>query len=415
MVRTACSSNAQNRPSGEATRSCAVTASSTVPASRSTTRSPEASWSGSRCRTARRLPASSRTWPTARARRAVAEPSSGMSIVPAARVTRSALPCRPSPGMGCTSASARPSWRRISRTCTAGTGPAVAGPERPLPCPPAGLASAASQTNVNARASHRGARLLRNDEGFCGTEAPPSVASGGRGVKQPRAATPSGSTFARLTSMITRRDLLLSVPASMAGTRLLLAQQPTFRVGAQNVPVYVTVTDANKRLVPGLEQADFEIIDDKTKAPITIFDNQIQPVTVAVMLDSSGSMTMNLELLKQAAEQFVIRLLPEDKGRIGYFNDKIAFLSDFSNDRDMLISSIKDMQFGNPTRLFDSVLFSLDELKNVEGRKVILEFTDGADTASRGGLGEVLRRAREEEVMIYGIGLQSVMMGMRTS
>ena len=132
------------------------------------------------------------------------------------------------------------------------------------------------------------------------------------------------------------------------------------------------------------------------------------------MLDSSGSMTMNLELLKQAAEQFVIRLLPEDRGRIGYFNDKIAFLSDFSNDRDMLIASIKDMQFGNPTRLFDSVLFSLDELKNVEGRKVILEFTDGADTASRGGLGEVLRRAREEEVMIYGIGLQSVMMGMRT-
>ena len=214
--------------------------------------------------------------------------------------------------------------------------------------------------------------------------------------------------------MITRRDLLLSVPASLAGARLLAAQQPTFRVGAQNVPVYVTVTDANKRLVPGLVQEDFEVFDEKTKAPVTIFDNQIQPVTVAVMLDSSGSMTMNLELLKQAAEQFVIRLLPEDKGRIGYFNDKIAFLSDFSNDRDMLIASIKDMQFGNPTRLYDSLIFSLDELKPIEGRKVILSFTDGADTASRSGLGEVLRRAREEEVMVYGIGLESRIMGMRT-
>ncbi len=214
--------------------------------------------------------------------------------------------------------------------------------------------------------------------------------------------------------MITRRDVLFSVPMAMAGTRLLRAQQPTFRVGAQNVPVYVTVTDANKRLVPGLEQADFEIYDEKAKVAISIFDNQIQPVNVAVMLDSSGSMTMNLELLKQAAEQFVIRLLPDDKGRIGYFNDKIAFLSDFSNDRDLLIASIRDMQFGNPTRLFDSLLFSLDELKPIEGRKVILAFTDGADTASRGGQGEVLRRAREEEVMIYGIGLQSQMMGMRT-
>ena len=214
--------------------------------------------------------------------------------------------------------------------------------------------------------------------------------------------------------MITRRVLLLSVPASLAGTRLLVAQQPTFRVGAPNVPVYGTVTDANKRLVPGLAQEDFEIFDEKTKTPITIFDSQIQPVTVAVMLDSSGSMTMNLELLKQAAEQFVIRLLPEDKGRIGYFNDKIAFLSEFSSDRDMLIASLRDMQFGNPTRLYDSLLFSLDELKAIEGRKVILSFTDGADTASRSGLGEVLRRAREEEVMVYGIGLESVMMNIRT-
>ena len=214
--------------------------------------------------------------------------------------------------------------------------------------------------------------------------------------------------------MLTRRDLLLSVPASVAAARLVAAQQPTFRVGAQNVPVYVTVTDANKRLVPGLTQEDFQIFDEKQPAPITIFDNQIQPVTVAVMLDSSGSMTLNLELLKQAAEQFVIRLLPEDKGRIGYFNDKIAFLSEFSNDRDMLIRSIKDMQFGNPTRLYDSILFSLDELKPIEGRKVILSFTDGADTASRGGMGEVLRRAREEEVMVYGIGLESRIMGMRT-
>ncbi len=213
--------------------------------------------------------------------------------------------------------------------------------------------------------------------------------------------------------MITRRDLLLSVPASVGGARLLAAQ-PTFRVGAQNVPVYVTVTDANKRLVPGLLQEDFVVFDEKTRVPITIFDNQIQPVTVAVMLDSSGSMTMNLELLKQAAEQFVIRLLPDDKGRIGYFNDKIAFLSEFSSDRDMLIRSIRDMQFGNPTRLYDALIFSLDELLPVEGRKVILAFTDGADTASRAGRDEVLRRAREEEVMVYGIGLESQMMNIRT-
>jgi len=214
--------------------------------------------------------------------------------------------------------------------------------------------------------------------------------------------------------MLTRRHLLLTLPTSWALTRLAAAQQPTFRAGAQTVPVYVTVTDQNKRLVGDLQREDFEIYDEKVKQDIILFDNEIQPVTVAVMLDSSGSMTMSLELLKQAAEQFIIRLLPEDKGRIGYFNDKIAFLSEFTSDRDLIIASIRDMQFGNPTRLFDAIAFSLDELQGMDGRKVILAFTDGADTASRIGGGEILRRARDEEVMIYGIGLESLMMGMRT-
>jgi Ca-activated chloride channel family protein len=214
--------------------------------------------------------------------------------------------------------------------------------------------------------------------------------------------------------MLTRRRLLFTVPAALALPRLARGQQPTFRTGAQTVPVYVTVTDQNKRLVGDLQREDFEIYDEKVKQDIILFDNEIQPVTVAVMIDSSGSMTLNLEFVKQAAEQFIIRLLPEDKGRVGYFNDKIAFLSDFTNDRDAIIASIRDMQFGNPTRLYDAVAFSLDELKDIDGRKVILAFTDGADTASRVGQGEILRRAREEEVMIYGIGLESEMMGTRT-
>jgi Ca-activated chloride channel family protein len=214
--------------------------------------------------------------------------------------------------------------------------------------------------------------------------------------------------------MLTRRRLLFTVPAALALPRLARGQQPTFRTGAQTVPVYVTVTDQNKRLVGDLQREDFEIYDEKVKQDIILFDNEIQPVTVAVMIDSSGSMTLNLEFVKQAAEQFIIRLLPEDKGRVGYFNDKIAFLSDFTNDRDAIIASIRDMQFGNPTRLYDAVAFSLDELKDIDGRKVILAFTDGADTASRVGQGEILRRAREEEVMIYGIGLESEMLGTRT-
>jgi Ca-activated chloride channel family protein len=173
------------------------------------------------------------------------------------------------------------------------------------------------------------------------------------------------------------------------------------------VPVYTTVLDPQKRLVPGLVQDDFKIFDNEKEQPVALFDNEVRPITVVVMLDTSGSMTLNIEFVKQAAEQFVIRLLPQDKARIGAFNDKIELDAAFTNDRDKLSTSIHELDFGNGTRLWDAVDVSLDALEPVEGRKVIVLFTDGDDTASKIGLGKVLDRARANEVMVYGIGFQS--------
>jgi Ca-activated chloride channel homolog len=133
----------------------------------------------------------------------------------------------------------------------------------------------------------------------------------------------------------------------------------------------------------------------------------VRPFNVVVMLDRSASMTANLELLSQAAEQFLMRMLPADKGQVGGFSDKIQLSGTFTNDRDDLIAALEDLQFGNPTRLYDAVNESMAALKSADGRKVVLVFTDGADTASRVDLGDVLERARDEDVMIYAIGLQS--------
>src|SRR6478672_6906323 len=194
------------------------------------------------------------------------------------------------------------------------------------------------------------------------------------------------------------------------------AQEPTFRAGTQVVSLFATVTDAQKRLVPDLMQSDFEVFDNEKPQPLVFFQNEIQPISVVVMLDTSGSMTMTLDLLRAAAEQFVLRLLPADKARIGAFNDKIQFMGrSFMNDRDQLVTDIKNIDYGNGTRLWDALAASLDELKGVEGRKVILVFTDGDDTGSRNSsLGKVVDRARAEEVMIYAIGLESQILGTRT-
>ena len=68
---------------------------------------------------------------------------------------------------------------------------------------------------------------------------------------------------------------------------------------------------------------------------------------------------------------------------------------------------MRGLDYGNGTRLFDALAVSLDELKGIEGRRVILVFTDGEDTASRASAGSVVDRARAEEVMVYAIGFQS--------
>jgi Ca-activated chloride channel family protein len=188
----------------------------------------------------------------------------------------------------------------------------------------------------------------------------------------------------------------------------LVAQQPTFKAGTQVVSIFATVTDAQKRLVPDLTQDDFSVFDNEKPQPLVYFDNSIRPINVVVMLDTSGSMTLTIDLLKQAAEQFLIRLLPEDKARVGAFNDKIQFNARWSNNRDQLITDAKNLDYGNGTRLWDALGASLEELKGIDGRKVILVFTDGDDTDSRTmRLGTVLDRARAEEVMIYAIGLES--------
>lgn len=206
----------------------------------------------------------------------------------------------------------------------------------------------------------------------------------------------------------------LAVPFCLS-LALVAAQQPTFKSGTQVVSLFTTVTDAQKRLVPDLVQDDFEVFDNEKPQPLVFFENQIQPISVVVMLDTSGSMTLTINLLKQAAEEFVARLLPADSARIGAFNDKIQFNSRFMNDRDQLATDIRNMDYGNGTRLWDALAASLDELKGIDGRRVILVFTDGDDTESHNSsLGKVIDRARAEEVMIYAIGLESQILNVRT-
>lgn len=210
--------------------------------------------------------------------------------------------------------------------------------------------------------------------------------------------------------MASARRCLLAATFVLASSTVPLGgqdQQPLFRSGTELVDMYVTVTDSDGRLVPDLTREDFAIVDNGQPQEIVLFENSVRPITVVVMLDTSISTTNVMDTIMGGAEQFIIRMLPDDRARVGAFNDKIEIVpAEFSGDRDMLIGELDGLDFGNDTRLHDALEASLDALQGIAGRKVILVLTDGQDSASRTGWRDVLRRAVAEDVMIYSIGME---------
>jgi Ca-activated chloride channel family protein len=211
------------------------------------------------------------------------------------------------------------------------------------------------------------------------------------------------------------RQTVLSFAAGLVTVCLAVPtaqQEPTFRASTRTVPVFVTVTDAEGRLVPDLGRDDFEIYDNGKLQTISVFASDIQPIMVVMMLDRSGSMVDNFRRVQSAAEQFVTRLLPADKARIGSFSYRVQVdPRTFTSSHEELIQILhKELQEPGPTPLWNAVAVGMTGLLHQEGRRVVLVFTDGADNPGNGrstniSLKDVMERAREEDVMVYAVGL----------
>jgi VWFA-related protein len=189
-------------------------------------------------------------------------------------------------------------------------------------------------------------------------------------------------------------------------------QSPTFSAGNKTVAVYATVADKDGRLVPDLERGRFEVSDNGKRQELTLFANDIQPITVVMLLDRSGSMVANFELVEQAAEEFVKEMLPEDKARVGSFSNRIQIdPQDFTSSKSELVDILrKDLQEEGPTPLWNAVNVGITALLHQQGRRVVLVFTDGMDmpmnfSNNNSSLKSVMKRAEEEDTMVYAIGL----------
>ena len=200
-------------------------------------------------------------------------------------------------------------------------------------------------------------------------------------------------------------------------TSVLLAgqSQPVFRGSGESVRMFATVTDREGRLVTTLTRDDFEVRDEGKPQPITTFDNSPRPIRLIVMLDVSGSMSGNLPLLREAAEQLFARLLAEDRARVGVFGHDVVISPSFTRE-------VKELRAALPTtiapdaptplwRALDEAMSALSA--EAEERRVILVLSDGKDSGPVSfrtrfvSQVEVIDRARNDDVMVYAIGMRS--------
>src|SRR5713226_6621692 len=122
-----------------------------------------------------------------------------------------------------------------------------------------------------------------------------------------------------------RRVRVLCVVISLATCAGAVAarQAPTFKAGNRTVAVYATVMNTAGRLVPDLTRDIFTIADNGKPQDLTLFANEVQPITVVMLLDRSGSMRAHFTLVERAAEEFVAAMLPGDRARIRSFSNRI--------------------------------------------------------------------------------------------
>ena len=177
------------------------------------------------------------------------------------------------------------------------------------------------------------------------------------------------------------------------------------KVETNLVTMPVSVLDRNGRFVSGLRQGDFQIFENGAAQKIEYFASVEQPFTVVLMIDVSPSTAYRIDEIHDAAIAFVNQLRRDDKVVVISFDERVNVLSPVTSDRRVLRNAILQAQFGDGTSLYEAVDYTINrQLRQIEGRKAIVLFTDGVDTTSRRATYQTtVSQAEELDALIYPI------------
>jgi VWFA-related protein len=213
----------------------------------------------------------------------------------------------------------------------------------------------------------------------------------------------------------------LAVPA--------LPQEPaqqgaTIKSAVNLVNIFATVRDKNKRIVTDLKQEDFKIFEDSQEQKIAFFSKEVTlPITLGLLLDTSGSEQDMLGSIQEAGSSFLSRILKKgDEAMVMSFDSDVDLLSDFTDDRAQLDRAVRKARInipgggsiaGNPgpiggsqrvtgTALYDAIYLACGEKLNTEaGRKAIVIVTDAQDEGSKVRIEEAIEAAQRTDTVIH--------------
>ena len=179
------------------------------------------------------------------------------------------------------------------------------------------------------------------------------------------------------------------------------------RVDVRLVNVVATVTDDRGRYVGNLSAEDFVVEEDGVPPKLSHFSqDQNIPVSVGILLDTSGSMDKKIRTAVDAVDRFIRQIHEDDEIFLMTFSSKPLLRQDFTSNRDKLSQALRKLWVTGGTALYDALEDGLDKLHSgTHDKRAILLITDGQDTSSLAKLDDVLRAVRKSGSLIYPIGI----------
>lgn len=184
-----------------------------------------------------------------------------------------------------------------------------------------------------------------------------------------------------------------------------------YELSVERVILNATATDKDGLFLLDLTRDDFTLLEDKATQQILDFYLEERPITLALILDTSGSMKRALSSSQHAAGAFVDTLKEDDRALIIDFDSKVFLLQNLTADKDALKQAVDSTYADGGTAIYDALHAAFRLLNAEDGRKAIILLTDGDDTQSQFSYKRILETARTSNVVFYGIGLGS---GLRT-